>query len=559
MTATHSPFENVSRRRRPALQSLFQEYAEIKDIHNNVLPQELSGLFGAIYAREDRIAAQPVAALLGGQPLPPNYDSDWIDAFLETVRLYRKEVHSYADAVAMFENFRRGHTPPKATKGLKETAPLGQQLAQLHQAGLEAATLGRMAAHGQIRRLLQLYYGRYTFDRRNTRPAREAAAIPTPDLLSFNRRKNVCATLTGNHGIIDPALGLAVYLDTLNEEGKNLNTWKFRTRGLYERQILLMPGLEVADQVFDYIAHRYDGDITTALHRCRAGIASSLKKISEVEGDAQSDLADSRRNYTLAALGKPTLCLMNAPRDYTYVGDPLKALITLNQTPDIYSDAEINYDWHPIVAEWQREAAEMAARPKQPPKSVREKKMARLAAAREKLERIQAEYEAAQRALTEPEKAKKEGKARLRRETSQQKRAAEEAANLAQREKERLAEQHAERTRAAKRQSAERKREQVKKAAEREREAQKEQEKMRTAIAEKAGQGRQKTRRYGPDLAPINEWQVAKDQRRMARLKIEGKNRRAAKEVVMADRAWRKKQATRPTTPATPSKPREPS
>jgi hypothetical protein len=176
---------------------------------------------------------------------------------------------------------------------------------------------------------------------------------------------------------------------------------------------------------------------------------------------------------------------------------------------------------------------------------VREKKAARVAVAKEKLGRIQAEYEEAQRALTESEKAEKESRAAQRRAAAQQRRLAGEAAAREQRKKAHLAEQHAEQTRAAKRASAQRKHEQAQEAARRKREAQKEGTDM-TAVSKHSGNGRRKNLRYGPDLAPINE-------RRRIRLQSEAAKRRATREVTLADRAFRKQQATRPAEAKTPS------
>ncbi|MDR3450953.1 MAG: hypothetical protein P4M15_14645 [Alphaproteobacteria bacterium] len=448
-------FDAIPKHRRVALERLFKECAALYTIQRAISPQELGWLFDAIYDRESKIAAQAPALFLGRNKLPAAYAADWTAAFLDTVMLYRNKAPTYPSILALYEDFKR-ILPKKPVPRITKPMSLGDKLAYWMEKGLSAEVLGKIEAHIQIQRLTQIYFGRYSYERRFGPTQKSATAgnanNPRPDLAAFRRRENFRASLTGDYAELDPAIGLALYLDNLGEE-TNLAVWKSKTRSLYVRQILLMPGLEKADELFGYIRHRHRGNLSAALKRFTEDATLWLDYTQNGHMEYEEALAESRNKHKLAAMGDATLCILNTTGGYTYAGGTIEEVIALARPPDIYAPGEINFDWGSITEKWRREAEEIAARPKQPPKSQRETKEARVAEAQQRLAKIQAEVEAAQQALSEDEKNEKKRRADTRRLTAGQRASMREISHRTQSEQERRAAEQAAATREENRRS----------------------------------------------------------------------------------------------------------
>jgi hypothetical protein len=366
--------DSLSPRLLALLRRAIRDYRAVREIQP-LAQADLQALFDAVYNREYWLASKKSEDIEDAQFIEdyrsidketdqPNFVEQWTESFLETILELRESWTSYSDAVTKYNIYIAGlHKGQHKADDHPELTTLGYQLGQAGQImGMDAAGLGRYEAHWQMRRLLQVFFARYSADirllgtpwRKLTRREVTIPNDPRPDLREFSRRENLRRSWMPQEGQhaknwrIDEALHYVGYLDALAEDG-SLPSWTGRTRPIYVAERLLIPGLLQAEGLLAKIFANYSS-LKVALQR--------WNEDTKFSDNVDQDLQNIAALRLVQARVIPTSCLMNALRHARYIsrtdgtlldtGYQLRWLTQQEIIHDAFEDHAFTFSWQEL-------------------------------------------------------------------------------------------------------------------------------------------------------------------------------------------------------------------
>lgn len=368
-----SYIDTLSPRRLALLRRAVRDYRAVRDIQA-LAQADLSRLFDAVHERESWLAALPRQDIIGAQFIDgyrridpgesgSTYAREWTQSFLETILELKQAWPNYSAAVAGYDTYCA--TLPDLKPGTRTAPGLDSLGYRLGVAGfssdMDATALGRYEAHWQMRRLLQVFFARYSAEirllgtpwRKSHRPPGSIPNDPRPDLREFSRRQNLRPRWMAQTGKeaeawhIDEALYLLLYLDKLAEE-TDLPSWTQKTRAYFLAERLLIPGLRQVNKLIAKAQFNYPS-WSQALDRWR----DHAEAFAEDPEHGPATLTEYRLLQYRCDL---TACLMNTPHaaylgrcDGTVLGsnEQLEWVTKPIKISDAFEDGALSYNKWP--------------------------------------------------------------------------------------------------------------------------------------------------------------------------------------------------------------------